>query len=242
MWGEALGSSLSALPHPSVRTSTSPAEKRQPSQRAPVTESRFHTQGLPRLSRRDCITCLLIPTGKLEPLVARLMGATTATRVGDGADCLFFGGNAGGGLKQIKKSHETKQPKQNSLNSYQGRAPFTIRHFTPTFHTFNSRPTPLLPKQTYQTCQNTTTRKPLPVPSVRTWHLRRLRSAEDEREARARTGLARPPDGPSEEGRTSMASKKQGAGLHILTLMALSSFQLILPIHSSNSTINRGGC
>lgn len=27
-------------------------------------------------------TCLLIPTGKLEPLVARLMGATTATRVG----------------------------------------------------------------------------------------------------------------------------------------------------------------
>jgi len=30
--------------------------------------------------------------------VARLMGATTATRVGDGADCLFFGGNAGGGL------------------------------------------------------------------------------------------------------------------------------------------------
>lgn len=44
----------------------------------------------------DCITCLLIPTGKLEPLVARLIGATTATRVGDGADCLFLGGNAGG--------------------------------------------------------------------------------------------------------------------------------------------------
>lgn len=51
------------------------------------------------LARWGYITCLLIPTGKLEPLVARLMGATTATRVGDGADCLFFGGNAGGGLK-----------------------------------------------------------------------------------------------------------------------------------------------
>lgn len=114
---------------------------------------RLHTQGLPRLSRPDCITCLLIPTGKLEPLVARLMGATTATRVGDGADCLFFGGNAGGGLKQIKKSHETKQPKQNSSNSYQGRASLTIRHFTPTVHTVNSCPTPLLPKQMYQTCQ-----------------------------------------------------------------------------------------
>lgn len=45
---------------------------------------------------QDFITCLLIPTGKLEPLVARLIGATTATRVGDGADCLFLGGNAGG--------------------------------------------------------------------------------------------------------------------------------------------------
>lgn len=35
-----------------------------------------------------------------------------ATRVGDGADCLFFGGKAGGGLKQIKKSHQNKHPKQ----------------------------------------------------------------------------------------------------------------------------------
>lgn len=61
------------------------------------------------------ITCLLIPTGKLEPLVARLMGATTATRVGDGADCLFFGGSAGGGLKQSKEPHQTRQPEQKSF-------------------------------------------------------------------------------------------------------------------------------
>lgn len=58
----------------------------------------------------ELITCLLIPTGKLEPLVARLMGATTATRVGDGADCLFFGGNAGGGLKQSKEPYQTRHP------------------------------------------------------------------------------------------------------------------------------------
>lgn len=70
----------------------------------------FPTQSLAGLPRWGCITCLLIPTGKLEPLVARLMGATTATRVGDGADCLFFGGNAGGGLKQIKNSHQTNSP------------------------------------------------------------------------------------------------------------------------------------
>lgn len=61
------------------------------------------------------LTCLLIPTGKLEPLVALLMGATMATRVGDGADCLFFGGNAGGGLEEKEESHHTKQPKYNSL-------------------------------------------------------------------------------------------------------------------------------
>lgn len=40
-----------------------------------------------------------MPTGKLEPLVARLMGATTATLVGEGADCRFLGGSAGGGLQ-----------------------------------------------------------------------------------------------------------------------------------------------
>lgn len=61
-----------------------------------------HLQTLPQLSSPHTpldwgyITCRLIPTGKLEPLVARLMGATTATRVGDGADCLFLGGSAGG--------------------------------------------------------------------------------------------------------------------------------------------------
>lgn len=49
--------------------------------------------------RGYAITCLLIPTGKLDPLVARLMGATTATLVGEGADCRFLGGKAGGGLQ-----------------------------------------------------------------------------------------------------------------------------------------------
>lgn len=49
--------------------------------------------------RGYAITCLLIPTGKLEPLVALLMGATTATLVGEGADWRFLGGNAGGGLQ-----------------------------------------------------------------------------------------------------------------------------------------------
>lgn len=34
--------------------------------------------------------------GRPEPLVAWLMGATTATRVGEGADWRFFGGRAGG--------------------------------------------------------------------------------------------------------------------------------------------------
>lgn len=34
--------------------------------------------------------------GRLDPLVARLIGATTAIRVGDGADWRFFGGRAGG--------------------------------------------------------------------------------------------------------------------------------------------------
>lgn len=53
--------------------------------------------------KMNYITCLLIPTGKLEPLVARLIGATTATRVGDGADCLFLGGNAGG-LEETENS------------------------------------------------------------------------------------------------------------------------------------------
>lgn len=40
-----------------------------------------------------------MPTGKLDPLVALLMGATTATLVGEGADWRFLGGNAGGGLQ-----------------------------------------------------------------------------------------------------------------------------------------------
>lgn len=58
------------------------------------------TAHLPWRSQRGyAITCLLIPTGKLDPLVARLMGATTATLVGEGADCRFLGGNAGGGLQ-----------------------------------------------------------------------------------------------------------------------------------------------
>lgn len=43
-------------------------------------------------------TCLWrpVPMGRPEPLVAWLMGATTATRVGEGADWRFFGGRAGG--------------------------------------------------------------------------------------------------------------------------------------------------
>lgn len=41
------------------------------------------------------LTCLCTPQGKLEP---RLIGATTATLVGEGADCRFLGGRAGGGL------------------------------------------------------------------------------------------------------------------------------------------------
>lgn len=62
--------------------------------------------------RGSAITCLLIPTGKLDPLVARLMGATTATLVGEGADCRFLGGKAGGGLQDttgIDASITTKQ-------------------------------------------------------------------------------------------------------------------------------------
>lgn len=47
-------------------------------------------------------TCLQMPIGRLDPLVARLMGATTATRVGDGADWRFLGGRAGG-LETEKK-------------------------------------------------------------------------------------------------------------------------------------------
>lgn len=56
------------------------------------------------------ITCLLMPTGRLVPLVVRLMGATTATLVGDGADWRFLGGRAGGlngkdrNKRQINKS------------------------------------------------------------------------------------------------------------------------------------------
>lgn len=41
------------------------------------------------------LTCLCTLQGKLEP---RLIGATTATLVGEGADCRFLGGRAGGGL------------------------------------------------------------------------------------------------------------------------------------------------
>lgn len=98
----------SSLPTPA------PSPTREPRQ-GPVVLPRPKTstirapkpEAFPCLARRGYITCLLIPTGKLEPLMARLMGATTATRVGDGADCLFLGGNAGGGLKQIKRSDQT---------------------------------------------------------------------------------------------------------------------------------------
>lgn len=41
------------------------------------------------------LTCLWSLHGKLEP---RLIGATTATGVGEGADWRFLGGRAGGGL------------------------------------------------------------------------------------------------------------------------------------------------
>ena len=42
-----------------------------------------------------CVTCLCTLQGRLEP---RLMGTTTATLVGEGADWRFLGGRAGGGL------------------------------------------------------------------------------------------------------------------------------------------------
>lgn len=48
------------------------------------------------------LTCLWTLQGKLEP---RLIGATTATRVGEGADCRFLGGSAGGGLLRDKKQN-----------------------------------------------------------------------------------------------------------------------------------------
>jgi len=41
-------------------------------------------------------TCLRAPGGKLWPHDPRLIGATTATRVGEEADCRFLGGRAGG--------------------------------------------------------------------------------------------------------------------------------------------------
>lgn len=78
------------------------------------------------------ITCLLIPTGKLEPLVARLMGATTATRVGDGADCLFFGGSAGGGLKQSKEPIRPDNPNKSLYTDARvwGGRLFIVRHWS----------------------------------------------------------------------------------------------------------------
>lgn len=101
---------------------------------------------LPRFSGWGGITCLLIPTGKLEPLVARLMGATTATRVGDGADCLFFGGRAGGGLRQTKTPVSPINPNR---RVHQMRARHCSLFGTHTaFRTFHSRPT-LLPKPAY---------------------------------------------------------------------------------------------
>lgn len=51
------------------------------------------------------LTCLWTLQGKLDP---RLMGVTTATRVGDGADCRFFGGSAGGGLSSINGRRRRK--------------------------------------------------------------------------------------------------------------------------------------
>lgn len=48
-----------------------------------------------------------MPIGRLDPLVARLIGATTATRVGDGADWRFLGGRAGG-LETEKKEKKKK--------------------------------------------------------------------------------------------------------------------------------------
>lgn len=60
------------------------------------------------------LTCLWTLQGKLEP---RLIGATTATRVGEGADCRFLGGRAGGGLiteekQQNKTTHMSKRQTQ----------------------------------------------------------------------------------------------------------------------------------
>lgn len=103
----ALGSSLpTATPTPTRERPPGPAERGETEETSACPRESIVTNAAwkesspkPRAFPDGLLTCLLIPTGKLEPLVALLMGATMATRVGDGADCLFFGGNAGGGLE-----------------------------------------------------------------------------------------------------------------------------------------------
>lgn len=84
--------------------------------------------------------------------MARLMGATTATRVGDGADCLFFGGSAGGGLKQTKKSCQAREPQQKFFKQVRecGRwGSLVTRHVTPSFYTFDAHPCPSCPNKSH---------------------------------------------------------------------------------------------
>lgn len=55
------------------------------------------------------------------------MGATTATRVGDGADCLFLGGNAGG-------LEETENPGKRYITN-KSALDMNEAFSTPNFHT-----------------------------------------------------------------------------------------------------------
>lgn len=152
------------------------------------------------------------------------MGATTATRVGDGADCLFFGGNAGGGLKQIENSHQTNSPNK-TLHRYKAEhsSSFIIKILHTYFSHFQLPPHSPSAKTNLSDLPETATRKTLSVPVVRNWTSFRLAKAKRQavRSSRSvvRAGAGagpRLPEGPSDQGRTSKASKKQGTGLQFL--------------------------
>lgn len=109
------------------------------------------TAHFPWLSQRGyAITCLLIPTGKLDPLVARLMGATTATLVGEGADCRFLGGNAGGGLQDTTGIDASiTLPAKRLLEASQACFPESLRLARLTTHRFLSKAGPDLFSKVY---------------------------------------------------------------------------------------------
>lgn len=64
------------------------------------------------LRELSSFTCLWTLQGKLEP---RLIGATTATRVGEGADWRFLGGRAGGGLLMDKHKQRNEAPQMTDV-------------------------------------------------------------------------------------------------------------------------------